>query len=98
MPATEPLDGVNSIQVNIEPMNPKEIKLYWLIANHAWACAYNIDMVYSKHTCIEEWVRRYFFARSFSLRTKQHNITVRSLWVDNIFTVLYVICHIVKSG
>jgi hypothetical protein len=95
---TEPPDRVNSIQANIELMNPKEIKLHWLIANHAWACVYDIDMVYSKHTCIEEWVGRCFFACSFSLRTKKHNITMRSLWIDNIFTASYVICGIVKLG
>ena len=49
----KPLDGVSGIQANIEPTNPKKIELHRLIANHAWARVYHIDMVYSKHTCVE---------------------------------------------
>src|SRR5277367_7157582 len=53
----EPLNRVSVIQTEIERTNPKEIELHWFIANHAWSCIYHIDMVYSKHSCVEEWVR-----------------------------------------
>ena len=47
--------GASSVR-SLIPSDPLKFQAVWLVVNHSRANIYHVDMIYTKHSSISEWV------------------------------------------